>query len=125
MTQGPLPTGTYAINGTSLSLQPTSGRWMPQDELRISGDGHSIYPTVRDFELQWQLESPSDFNQLVSMFNSIQITGTVVVDLPAYGNALYTFFSYSGCVLRQPEIGNYFEQNINNVVLVVRNIRTS
>lgn len=121
--QGPLPTGSYALAGTNLSLQPTSGRWLPQDEIGITGDGHSIYPAVREFELRWQLESPSDYNQLVGFFNNIQITGTIVADLPKYGASSYTFFSYSGCVMQQPELGQYFEQYINDVVLVLRNIQ--
>jgi hypothetical protein len=124
MTQGPLPTGTYAINGTPLSLQPTSGRWLAQDEIGITGDGHSIYPALREFELRWQLEGPSDHSQLVNFFNAIQITGTMVVDLPKYGASSYFFFSYSGCVVQQPELGQYYEQYINDVVLVVRNIQT-
>lgn len=124
MGQGPLPTGSYSINGTQLSLQPTTGHWVPQEELGITGDGHSVYPAVREFELKWVFDSPSDFNQLVNFFNSIQITGTVIFDLPAYGGSSYFFKSYTGCVVRQPEIGVYFEQFHSDIVMLVRNIQT-
>ena len=117
--------GTYAVNGTDITLPPTSGRWMPRESLGIDGNGRAIYPGVREFELRWQLISPSDYNQLQTFFSSIGNTGTVVVDLPQYGAASYLFYSYTGCVLREPETGQYFTENQLSAFLLVTNIRTT
>ena len=116
---------TYKIGGTEITTQPTSGRWIPKQPIGIDGNGHAIYPGVREYELKWQLVNISDYNQLVGFFNSIGNTGTVVVDLPQFGAATYTFYSYSGCVLREPEANQYFAgAGQQDVLLVVSNIRT-
>jgi hypothetical protein len=116
---------TYKISGTAITTQPTTGRWIPRASLGIDGNGHAIYPGVREYELKWQLVNVSDYNQLVTFFNSIGNTGTVVVDLPQFGAATYTFYSYSGCVLREPEANQYFVgTGQQEVLLLISNIRT-
>ena len=122
MTQG--VTGSYAINGNEFTVQPTSGRWMPRDELGIDGNGHFVYPAYREFEITWGLVDPADVNQLQTFFNSIGNTGTAIVDLPKYADANYTFQSYTGCVLREPEIGAYFSEHQTDVTLLIVKIRT-
>lgn len=117
-------TGTYAINGVDLSLQPTTGRWTPREVLEVSGEGRPIYPTVREFEIKWGLMSMNDFNQIQASFNLVQSSGTCVVDLPQYATTPYQFFSYSGCTLREPQVAEYFNTWVSNVVLVVMAIRT-
>lgn len=116
---------TYKINGTEIQ-QPTTGKWMPRTQLGISGSGQSIYSGIREFELKWQLVNISDYNQLISFFNSIGNTGTVVVDLPKFGESTYVFYSYSGCILREPEAGQYFAATgQQDILLVVSNILTT
>jgi hypothetical protein len=114
----------YKINGEDFVLQPTLGRWVPRETLGISGNGHAIYPQVREFELTWNLDSPSGTYQLQKWFDAVLATGTAVLTLPKYGDAAYVFFSYTGCYLREPEWGAYFSENITNVVMRVTNIRT-
>lgn len=114
---------TYKINGTTLTAQPTSGRWLERKELGISGSGHIIYPAIREFVFQWGVLSPVEFNQLYNFYLQVGTTGTVVVDLPQYGASSYTFFSYSGCTLSEPETGEYFAGYYTNVSMTVRNIR--
>lgn len=114
----------YKINGVEITMQPTSGRWEARDELGIDGAGHPIYPGLREFELRWNAMSPSEANQLQGFFNAIQNTGTCVVDLPQYAASTYTFFSYTGCTLREPNWSNYFAQNLTDCTLLVTNIRT-
>lgn len=116
--------GSYQIDGTELIIQPTLGRWMPRSSAGITGDGHAIYAGVREYEMRWQLNSASGYNQLMNYFEGIDPTGTAVVDLPRFAFSNYEFFSYSGCVLREPETGPYFTQNNINVILLVSNIRT-
>ncbi len=116
--------GSYAIGGVELLLQPTSGKWVSRPTLGIGGSGHPIYPAVREFELQFILADPSDFNQLQVAFQNISNTGTAVVDLPQYGASTYLFYSYSGCVLHEPEASNYFNEYQTEVRWLISNIRT-
>lgn len=116
--------GSYKINGTELTMQPTIGKWLPREQLGIDGVGHAIYPGVREFEMRFNLQSPAEYNQLITFFNGHQPSGTVVVDLPRFGYSLYDFYSYSGCNIREPEMGDYFNENQQEVILLVSNIRT-
>lgn len=122
MTQG--ASGTYAFNGTTLSLQPSSGKWNMRMALGIDGAGHPIYPLVREFELVWDLIGVDDLQAIQNAYYAVGNTGTVVVDLPKYGDSQYNFYSYSGCTLQEPEYDSYFERYVTNVRLLVLNIRT-
>lgn len=115
---------TYKINGTELDPQPTEAKWVSRRVLSEDGNGRPIYPAVREFELRWQLTSPSQVNALQTFFNSVGATGTAVVSLPQYAHSSYTFYDYSGTVLREPEFNSFFAENITEVVLMVTKIRT-
>lgn len=114
---------TYKINGTAIALQPTSGMWQDREELDIDGNGHSIYPAVREFELQWDLMSMSEFYQIENFYNNQGTTGTVVSELPCWLSGTYTFFGFTGTVLRDPIVGEYFEQYVKDVSMLIANIR--
>ena len=114
----------YKINGTQITIQPTFGRWVPRDIIDTDGAGHPIYPARRDYELRWDLIDPLEGNQLQTFFNAVQNTGTAVVSLPKFGNSSYVFYDYTGCVVREPDMGDYFEQHITSVVLMITNIKT-
>jgi len=115
---------TYKINGTEIQ-QPTTGRWIPRTNLGINGNGQAVHSGVREYELKYQLVNISDYGQLVTMFNSIGNTGTISIDLPQFGSSTYTFQTYSGCYIREPEAGQYFAGTGQQEVLVlVTNIRT-
>ena len=122
MTQG--VTGSYAVNGTEFTIQPTSGQWRPRDALGVDGNGHFVYPPYREFEITWGLLSPSDANQMQTFFESIGNTGTAIVDLPKYADVSYQFFSYSGCVLQEPSFGVYFTEHYVDITLIVTKIKT-
>ena len=115
-------TGSYAVNGTELSIQPTSGRWIPQNLVGVNGNGVPIYPRVREFELRWNLGDPALANSLRNYFSALQFTGTVAIDLPQYAASDYLFYRYSGCTLYQPERGAYFAEHITDLVMIVGNI---
>lgn len=117
--------GTYAFNGTSLTLQPSTGRWIQRTALGIDGSGHSIYPSTREFELAWDLISISDLQQINNAYNAVGNTGTLVADLPKYGDSQYNFLSYSGVTLQEPTYDVYFERYVQNVKLLIMNIRTT
>ena len=114
---------TYKINGTPFLIEPQSGRWTPRSALGITGDGHPVYPAVREFEITWSALSPTQFYQLQTFFDSVASTGTAVVDLPEYAKSTYAFKSYSGCVLSEPEVGQYFTENYMDARMMVSNIR--
>ena len=114
----------YKINNTELLIEPTSGRWVPKDQFGLDGNGHPIYSAVRQFEINFGMLSPAQQNQLQGFYDSVITTGSEVVDLPEYGASTYTFKSYSGCVLREPEQDQYFVENIAEVFLLVTNITT-
>jgi len=114
---------TYAIAGTALSLQPETGKWLPRAELGVDGSGHPVYPALREFEMGWSLMDAASWNQLCNLFDTVSTTGTVVASLPEYGAAAYAFKSYSGCTLLEPEVGEYFEEHVVGVRLVLLNIK--
>lgn len=115
----------YKINGTTITLQPTEGGWIPQDAKGIDGNGHPIYPPTHEFEISWQLISPEDFYQLVQFFDSIGVTGSAVVELPQYRSATWQFREYSGCVIHEPQMDKYWETYTKEAKLLITNIRVA
>lgn len=115
--------GSFGINGTNLTLQPTYGRWLPQSALGMTGDGHAIYSAIHEFELSWSLSSQSDLDQIQDFRDAVLLTGTVSVDLPAYRGSSYVFQTYTGCTLYEPERGQYFNEHTSDFRLIVGNIR--
>lgn len=118
--------GSYAINGVNFTLQPTQGNWAGRNLLGIDGEGHAIYPTIREFEVSWGIMSTAELKQIIDAQLAAGNTGTLVFDLPKWGDVDYKFFSYSGCTLREPEVGPYFAGGwIEDVKLIITNIRTN
>ena len=116
--------GTYALNNTDLTLQPSSGKWIGRTDYGVDGGGHPVYSAVRKFELGFDLISTADAKQLTDFYNLVGSTGTVVACLPEWGNVGYVFRNYSGCTLQEPEVGEYFQTYIDSVKMTILNIRT-
>lgn len=114
----------YKINGTNFLIEPTTGRWLPNSPIGITGDGHPIYPAIRQYELRWQLSSQAEVEQLRAWFESTRITGTSSVTLPCYTTGSYSFLQYSGCILFEPERGVFFNGTTTDLTLIVGNIVT-
>lgn len=114
----------YKINGTTLSTQPTEGKWVDREPIGTDGNGRYVYPGIREFELKFNLSSQSDVYQLQTFFEAVGATGTVSVDLPEYGASSYAFRTYSGCILSEPARGAYFEEHTNDFKLLISKIRT-
>ena len=117
--------GTYAFDDTDLTLPPTTGRWVTRNNYGIDGNGHPVYPALRSFELKWQLISTEDASQIIGFYNTVGNTGTVVACLPQWNNVGFEFINYSGCTLMEPEVGEYFQGFIQEVSLLVLNVRTN
>ena len=115
---------TYKLNGVELDPQPTTGRWVARELIGYTGDGRPIYAPTRQFEMDFQLLSPTGMSVLQNNYLAIDATGTIVLDLPRYGYSDYTFYSYTGCYIQEPVAGTYFTQNHQNVKLLVTNIVT-
>lgn len=111
--------GTYAFNGTNLSLIPTEGHWTEPAEYGYDGFGHPITSSFRSFEMTWQLISTSDLKQLIDFVALVSNTGTMAVDLPQWGAADYVFSTYSGTTLSPVQVGAYFMGYVQNVSLLV------
>lgn len=114
--------GSYAINGLKL-LQPTNHQWVEFDILGIDGNGRPVYPQIGEYQLEWGLMPTSDLKTLIDFANFSLTTGTCVVDLPKWGDNDYLFYSYSGTYISRPTVGSYFAEHVENVRLIVRNIR--
>lgn len=114
---------TYAIEGTGIPLQPEEGQWLPRELLRVDGNGRPIYSPYHSFEMSFSPSTPAEHWQLQQFFELIGSTGSVVVDLPRYPHTSYEFFSYTGCILQEPEVGSYFQEHFGRVRLVVTRIR--
>lgn len=116
--------GSFAINGTRFLLQPSSSKWVDKSLVGIDGNGFPIYPVTREYEMSWGLAHPNDVKQFIDSFNQSSYTGTVVFDLPEWGADDYKFQSYSGCVLREVNVGEYFNGYITGVRLLIHKIVT-
>lgn len=117
----------YSVNGTEITIQPTTGRWLQRYTLGRTGAGNAIYAQVREFEMKWQLGDQAHVQQVVNFFNTISFTGTVVVGLPEWGSlssGTYMFKSYSGCIIDEPDINVYFTEHSTDISLLISNIVT-
>jgi hypothetical protein len=121
MTQG--YSGSFGVNGVNLLLQPTSFKWVEKTLLGIDGQGRRVYPAIKEFELNWGIMSTTDLAQLINLQLSIDSTGSVVSDLPKWGDTGYLFYGYSGTYVSEPTVGEYFNTYVQDVVLVISNIR--
>ena len=115
---------TFKLGGTTLTQQPTTHKWVNSDPVGIDGNAHAMYPAFREYEIEWDFLSAAQFNEIKNYFTSIGNTGSIVASLPQYGASTYTFFDYTGCVLREPQYDSYFEQYYQGVKLLIVRIRT-
>lgn len=114
--------GTYAVNNTNLTLQPTTGKYVERNQFGFDGSAHPIYSAYRQFELTWELISTTDAKQLIDFYNTVSATGTVVACLPKWGDPDFIFINISGVTLTEPQVGEYFQGYIQQVKMLVVNI---
>lgn len=114
--------GTYAFNGTDLTLQPTTGKYLERSQYGFAGNARPIYSAFRQFELTWELESTSDAKQLIDFYNTVSVTGTLVACLPRWGDTNFVFINITGVTLTEPTVEEYFQGFIKTVKMLVINI---
>lgn len=117
--------GTYAIGGVDFPLPPTTGKWNERTSYGVDGNGHPIYSSIRSFELKWELISMSDLATLTGFYNAVGNTGTAVACLPKWGDPTFTFYNYSGTTLQEPSISEYYQGYVQNVTMLITNVRTN
>lgn len=115
--------GSYKFNATGTFPDPTETQWIDRSEKGVSGDGHSIYPLPRKFQLKWDFMTMDDFKTLQDLYNTVQSTGTFVATLPQYGQP-WGFYSYTGCTMKEPSMGAFFETYVSDVTVLVVNVIT-
>lgn len=115
--------GTYAINGTNLTLLPSQGNWEAKEIIGYDGAGRPLYPAIGEFTLGWDLVPTSDLKQLIDFYDYVSNTGTCVIDLPKWGDVDYLFYSYSGTFPNRPTVGAYFMGYVTDVKMLITNIR--
>lgn len=117
----------YKINNVALTLQPSAGSWKPRDILGTDGNGHPVYPAVREFEMKWDLITEAEYYELQNMYDTLMLyTGSTTVTIPRYKpvSGVYTYDTYTGCIIYEPESADYFEMHRLTARMLIVNIRT-
>lgn len=115
---------TFSFNGTLLNAQPTDHHWIEKEPIGTDGNGIAIYPAVREYEITWDFLDTEEWNQIYNFFLAQGVTGTIVSSLPQWNTTPYTFYAYSGTVLREPHYDNWFQNYYVNVKLIIVKILT-
>jgi hypothetical protein len=109
---------TFGVNGVQFSIQPSDHRWVNQEIVGTTGDGHPIYPAFRSYELEFDFQNASEFNEFQVAFSAIGLTGTASVSLPE-------FRTYSGTVITQPQYSSYYQNYYQEAKITIQKIRTA
>lgn len=115
--------GTFAFNGTNLNQYPTEHGWAERNSYGVDGGAHTIYASVRSYQMTWNLISTADAKQIIDFYNLVGNTGTLVSCLPQWGNVDYAFVNYSGTTLAEPAFGGYFMGYLQDFKLLILNVR--
>jgi len=112
---------TYKINGITIE-QPTSGKWIIHPVMGLDGYGRPIYSAVAEYELTWNVLNTTGMYQLHSLYLASS-TGSAIVDLPQFMSYAYSFQSYTGCVLYEPQPQQFFAEYYLGVAMTIGNIK--
>jgi len=110
----------YVINGNNIP-DPERAEWRPRRALGVAGDGHLVYPEVREFRMRWRLLPLDDLETLNDIYLG-STSGTSVVELPDPYGGSWTFREFSGVIVTEPTFGDYFQEHAQSVALVLTNI---
>ncbi len=112
------------INGVTFC--PTRVRWQGRRPLGVQGDGRPIYPGIRSLVLEWTFINFSTWANLQNIYDIIQSTGSISVQVPAFPTGTsqtFGYTEYSGVHISEPDVGpNFAEQFPSSMVLVISNI---
>lgn len=116
--------GSFAFNDINLNQIPTTHHWIERTMYGTDGGGHGVYPAVRSYEMTWNLISTDNAKQIIDFYNVVGNTGTLTACLPEWGSVDYRFKNYSGSVLQEPIMSGYFQGFIEELKLLIVDIRT-
>lgn len=111
----------FQINGNTLP-SPSFHRWIIPEDRGIDGLGQKRYNPYSSFEINWSSMDQSDFNSLNTVWLGQYGSGTSTVRLPQYDVSTYAFKNYTGTVVDKPTNGNYNENFVNDVKILIRKI---
>ncbi len=114
----------YRLNGVDLITPPLDGHWVDQEVLGVDGNNRRIYPATRMFEMVWSMLSPETFNQIFDQWLALDTTGSIVSELPELGVDPFVFRAYTGTIVDQPIMGEFFQGFYKKVTMLIRNVRT-
>lgn len=117
--------GTYSFDNVDFLLPPSNGSWKERPNYGIDGGAHPVYSSFRKFELEWDLMPMDAANQLINAYNVVGNTGTVVACLPKWNDPTFTFYNYSGCTMEEPVLGKFFQGFVQDVKLLILNVKTN
>lgn len=113
----------FGINGTDFLQTPSVDKWVSKPVLDVTGKGNPVYPSVMEYELKWDIIDSASLDQLFDFYDTGVASGTVIVSLPEWKSSTYQFKNYTGCVIYEPEVGDYFVEYVTDVRLLIANIR--
>lgn len=103
-----MTTGSFAINGTDLLIQPSEIKFVPRTTLAIDGAGHPIYSAIREIEIDYDIFDQATWKQLQDFYNGCGNTGSVVINAPSYAQGQFSYIAISGATMGEPEMGGDF-----------------
>ena len=112
----------YKINGVQLR-KPTTAKWLAKKEQGHNGLGKPIYGGYRDFELEWDFLTSTEYATIYNAYLYSENSGSVVIELPQYAGGSFEAYEYSGCYLNEPDMKEYFEGYYQDVRLTVRKVQ--
>jgi hypothetical protein len=113
---------TFKVNGVALLIQPSDTQWLPRKELGVDGFNRKIYEPVYSYQLSFDVLSQAQFYQLLAFWQLMATQTTVTADLPDKTASTYTFKTYTGCTVDEPQVGAYFQNNQLSIKVTIRNI---
>lgn len=114
--------GVYNFNGVDLLLQPSSAGWKDRKILGYDGYNIPIYEPTYSFGISWDVQRPEEFYQLWSFWKATSAAGSISVWIPAKRASTYTFALYTGCVVDEPTMKEYFAKHLLKVEMMIRSI---
>lgn len=112
---------TFKINNVTLP-SPSNHHWILPNSKGINGNGVAIYEPYYSYELLWNYLSQSDYNTIFQTWLGTYNSGTSVINVPQINTSNYQFHEYSGVVVDIPTVGDYNENYLGNVKIMIRKI---
>lgn len=115
-------TVAFKINNVSIAA-PKKSKWIIPEDKGMNGIGQKQYTAFYSYELNWDGLTQAEFQNIFQLWQGHYGSGTATADLPQFNATSYGFITYTGVLLDQPIVGEYNENYLNDVKLIIRRIR--